>query len=76
MADEPRVLASVSIDQDFIDEIARGDDSAFNWTEESIVGWGLTIAGESYMEGKRSGPVFLGQDGGYESRHVGTWKAY
>jgi hypothetical protein len=41
-----------------------------------IVAWGFVIAGEAMAEGKRSGPVFTGQDGGYQSPHVGRWSAY
>jgi hypothetical protein len=68
-------IASVIISEDFLTEIDQHAPEALNWTRESIAGWGLTIAGESYSEGKRSGPVFLGQDGGVESRHVGHWRA-
>lgn len=44
---------------------------------QAIVGWGITIAGESYNgSGQTNGPVFTGQDGGYRSQHVGTWAVY
>lgn len=71
------VMALVYIDDDFLAEIDSGAESALNWTRESITAWGLQIAGEEMpASGARSGPVFLGQDGGHESRHVGRWVAY
>ena len=70
------LIVSVKIDDDFLAEIDAGAESAYNWTREGIAGWGATIAGESYSDGKREGPVFLGQDGGTNSRHVGTWRAF
>lgn len=70
---EPTVMVSVRIDEEFLAEIEAGTTS---WNKDDIVGWGLVIAGESFQEGKRTGPVFLGQDGGTSSRHVGTWEVY
>lgn len=71
-----QVMISVWIDDDFIAEIESGAESAFNWTVESITSWGATIAGEGVHEGEREGPVFLGNDGGATSRHVGHWKSF
>ena len=64
-----RGMATVRIDQDYWDELDEDG-------RQRIVGWGLVIAGESMIDGETSGPVFLGQDGGKESRHVGTWSTY
>lgn len=66
-------MVSVWIDDDYLAELtAEGKDP------HVIVGWGITIAGESYNSSSddTEGPVFLGNDGGYESRHVGHWKVY
>lgn len=68
----PQIMASVTIDADYLAEIA--DDPS---EPRTILGWGLTIAGESYLDnGATEGIVHLGQDGGKESRHVGTWRVY
>lgn len=65
-------MVSVEIDDDYLAEIAnKGEDPT------EIIGWGITIAGEAHTStGKTEGPVFLGQDGGHTSRHVGRWRIY
>lgn len=73
----PTLMAAVWIDPEFLAEIDAGAATAFNWTRESIAGWGLTIAGKTFhAEGRREGVVHLGQDGGRESRHVGRWEVF
>lgn len=70
-AGETRIMVSVQIDEEAWEEANRTASGA-----EYLLGWALVIAGESFMDGKTSGPVFTGSDGGKESPHVGTWRAY
>ncbi|MEU9805465.1 hypothetical protein [Mycobacterium sp. NPDC050853] len=68
---EPRVMVSVQIDQAAWEEANLTPCGA-----DYLLGWALVIAGESLMDGKTSGSVFTGNDGGANSPHVGSWRAY
>lgn len=68
-------MISINIDRSAVSAaVANGWERGAS--DESLIGWALVIAGESVMDGKSSGPVYLGNDGGCESPQVGMWTAY